>query len=61
MENCEDFFYYPEELSIRAQFHLADQLGYKNPYEMNKEKAIKTIKVVVCDKKKRIRQMFKIK
>ena len=59
MENCEDFFYYPEELSIRAQFHLADKLGYKNPYEMNKEKAIKTIKVVVCDKKKALDKCLK--
>jgi hypothetical protein len=59
MEKCEEFFYYPEELSTRAQFHLADQLGYKNPYEMNKEKAIKTIRVIVCDKKKKFDECLK--
>ena len=61
MENCEEFFYHPEELSIRAQFHLAQKLGYKNPYEMNKEKPIKKIIVVVCDKKKYLDQCMKIK
>lgn len=59
MENCKEFFYYPEELSVRAQFHLSDQLGYKNPYEMNKEKAIKAIKVIVCDKKKKFDKCLK--
>tara|TARA_B100000424_G_C22907696_1_gene482857 strand:- start:1050 stop:1229 length:180 start_codon:yes stop_codon:yes gene_type:complete len=58
MENCEEFFYYPEELSVRAQFHLAENLGYKNPYEMNKEKAIKKIIVVVCDKKKLLKEVL---
>tara|TARA_B110000444_G_C18701119_1_gene529018 strand:- start:459 stop:644 length:186 start_codon:yes stop_codon:yes gene_type:complete len=61
MENCEDFFYYPEELSIRAQFDLADQLGYKGPCEMNEEKAIKTIRVIVCDKKKKLDRCLKEK
>ena len=38
MENCKEFFYYPEELSVRAQFHLSDRLGYENLFEMNKER-----------------------
>ena len=61
MKNCREFFYYPEELSIRAQFHLAEKLGYENPYEMNKEKEIKTITVLVCDKKKELDKCMKIK
>ena len=61
MENCKEFFYYPEELSVRARYHLADLLGYKNPYEMNKEKAIKTIRVIVCDKKKELDRCLKLK
>lgn len=59
MENCKDFFYYPEELSIRAQFHLSERLGYENPYEMNKEKAIETIIVIVCDKKNKLDKCLK--
>jgi len=61
MENCKDFFYYPEELSVRAQFHLAEKLGYKGPYEMNQEKVIKTIRVIVCDKKNKLDECLKTK
>ena len=53
MENCRDFFYSGEELNLRSQFNICKNLGYKTPYDMNKEKEV-YIKVTVCDKKKKL-------
>ena len=56
METCKEYFYQPEELSVRAQYRLSERLGYKNPTEMEKDKLIKKIRVTVCDKKQILKE-----
>lgn len=59
MESCKEYFYQPEELSVRAQYRLSERLGYQNPTEMEKDKLIKKIKVTVCEKKKEFDKCLK--